>query len=123
MPALAADNDIRILAAFATAKLARDDHLIGLHLALELMRSCLDQAMLLRDRDLGTSVHRFGSTHDAMAEEVAALLRCPLGVSPRPNVVERAVALYGRWRHQLEPTYSPDWSGLHALLDLGSANG
>ena len=30
VPALAADNDIRILAALATAKLARDDH-IGLH--------------------------------------------------------------------------------------------
>jgi hypothetical protein len=123
MPALAADNDVRILAALAAAKMGRNDRLIGLHLTLELMRLCLVQAMLLRDRDLGTSIHRFGSTHDAMADEVAALLGCPLEVSPRPNIVEQAVELYGRWRRQLEPAYSPDWSGLHALLDRGLEGG
>ena len=119
VPVLAADNEIRILAALAATKLGRNDRLIGLHLALELMRYCLVQAMLLRDRDLGTTVHRFGSTHDAMADQVADLLRYPPKVSPRPNVVERAVELYGRWRRQLEPGYSPDWSGLHALLNRG----
>ena len=119
VPVLAADNEIRMLAALAAAKLGRNDRLIGLHLALELMRSCLVQAMLLRDRELGTTVHRFGSAHDAMADEVADLLRRPLGVSPRPNVVERTVELYGRWRRQLEPGYSPDWSGLDALLNRG----
>jgi hypothetical protein len=36
-------------------------------------------------------------------------------------VVERTVELYGRWRRELEPGYSPDWSGLDALLNRGLA--
>lgn len=119
VPSQAADNDIRMLAALAAAKLGRRDHLIGLHLTLELMRSCLVQAMLLRDRDVGTSVHRFGSDRDAMAAEVADLLQGPIGISPRPNIVERTVELYGKWRRQLDPAYEPNWSGLWALTARG----
>lgn len=118
-PHLAGDNDVRFLAAVAAAKLGRGDHLIGLHLTLELMRSCLVQAMRLRDRDQKTTVHRFGSERDALAQEIAGLLRDGLGVVPRPNVVERTVEVYGRWRRQLEPGYEPDWSGLDALIVRG----
>lgn len=119
VPVRAADNEFRMVAALAASKLGRGDHLIGLHLTLELMRSCLVQAMVLRDRAVGTTVHRFGSAEDAMAEEVIALLGSPIAVHPRPNAVERIAELYGRWRRQLEPDYTPDWSGLHALLDRG----
>lgn len=119
VPDCAADNDFRMLAALAASKLGRGDHLIGLHLTLELMRSCLVQAMVARDRALGTSVHRFGSPQDAMAAELVAISGNPLAVLPRPNIVERIAELYGRWRHELEPDYTPDWSGLHALLDRG----
>jgi hypothetical protein len=120
-PAQAADNDIRMIAALAAAKLGRGDLLIGLHLTLDLMRSCLVQAMLLRDRDLGTRIHRFGSVRDTMADEVAELVSGPVHVSPRPNIVERTVELYGRWRRELDPVYVPDWSGLDALLSRGLA--
>lgn len=119
VPSGAADNDVRMLAALAASKLGRGDHLIGLHLTLELMRLCLVQAMVARDRALGTTVHRFGSAQDAMAAELVALSANPLAVLPRPNIVEQIVELYGRWRHQLEPDYAPDWSGLRALLDRG----
>ena len=119
LPPVAPDNDVRFLAALAAAKLGRGDQLIGFHLTLELLRSCLVQAMLLRDRDRGSTVHRFGSERDALAGEVAALAGGPLSVTPRPNVVERAVALYARWREELDPDYRPDWSGLSALLDRG----
>ena len=119
LPDLATDNEIRMVAALAAVRLGRDDRLIGLHLTLELMRSCLVEAMLLRDRDLGTTAHRFGSARDAMAEEVAALSQNPVAVSPRPNIVERTVEVYGRWHHQREPEYAPNWSGLDALLSRG----
>jgi len=66
VPPLASDNDIRFVAAVAAAKMGRGDHLIGLHLTLELMRSCLVLAMRLRDGDAGTTVHRFGSERDAL---------------------------------------------------------
>lgn len=119
VPVCASDNKFRMVAALAASKLGRGDHLIGLHLTLELMRSCLVQAMVLRDRAVGTTVHRFGSAEDVMAEEVIAMLGSRVAVGPRPNAVERAAELYGRWRRQLEPDYTPDWSGLRALLDRG----
>lgn len=119
VPACAADNEVRMLAALAASKLGRGDHLIGLHLTLELVRACLVQAMVMRDRAVGTTVHRFGSAEDAMAEQVLAELGEGVTVWPRPNAVERLVELYGRWRQELEPEYTPDWSGLSALLDRG----
>lgn len=119
VPPLASDNDIRFVAAVAAAKMGRGDHLIGLHLTLELMRSCLVLAMRLRDGDAGTTVHRFGSERDALADDVSALLRRRVAVLPRPNIVERTVELYGRWRRQLDPCYEPDWSGLGSVLDRG----
>ena len=118
-PAQADDNDVRMVAALAAAKLGRGDDLIGLHLTLELLRSSLVQAMLLRDRDLGTNVHRFGSQRDVLAKEIAGLLHHPLGVVPRPNIVERTVEVYGRWRRELDPGYRPDWSGLDAVISRG----
>lgn len=117
----AVDNGVRSIAALAAAKLGRGDRLIGLHLALDLMRSCLVQAMLLRDRDQGTTIHRFGSDRDALANEILSLAVGTAGITPRPSIVERAVELYGRWRSELEPDYRPDWSGLHAMIDRGLA--
>jgi hypothetical protein len=119
VPGLAADNEIRMLAALAVTKLGRDDRLIGLHLTLELMRLSLVQAMLIRDRACGTGVHRTGSDVDALAEEILAVARGPLDVRQRPNAVEQIVRLYGCWRRQLWPGYVPDWSGLDALIDQG----
>jgi hypothetical protein len=118
-PAQAYDNDVRMMAALAAAKFGRGDDLIGLHLTLELIRSSLVQAMLLRDRDLGTNVHRFGAQRDVLAKEIAGLLHHPLAVVPRPNIVERTVELYGRWRRELDPGYRPDWSGLDAVISRG----
>jgi hypothetical protein len=118
-PAMERDNQVRFLAALAAVKLGRGDQLIGLHLVLELLRSCLVQAMLLRDQDSGTNLHRFGTARDVMAGEVARLSRLPLTLTPRPNVVERAVTLYGQWRTELERDYRPDWSGLAAVLARG----
>ncbi|MFB7474333.1 hypothetical protein [Kitasatospora sp. NPDC056184] len=48
-----------VLAAFKTA---RQDLLIGTHLALQLPRHLLVAAMILRDQETGTHHHRYGST-------------------------------------------------------------
>lgn len=118
-PALARDNDVRFLAALAVTKLGRGDRLIGTHLVLELMQACLVQAMLLRDRDEGTTVHRTGGPRDSLVAEVAGLTRLPLKVTPRPNIVERTTALYAKWRAELERDYRPDWGGLEGVLRRG----
>lgn len=122
LPALAVDNDVRFLAALAVSKLGRRDQLIGMHLVLELLQACLVQAMLLRDRDEGTHIHRAGTQRDSLATDIVQLMQVPLDVAVRPNAVERIVDLYGRWRSQLENDYLPDWSGLSALLTRGLAS-
>ncbi len=113
------DNDIRFLAALAAGKLGRGDRLIGAHLTYEILRHCLVQAMLLRDRDEATTVHRTGTDRDAAADEVRAIAAATLTVTPRPGPVERAVRLYGSWRAELDPDHRPDWSGLDALIVRG----
>jgi len=115
----APDNEIRFVAAMAATKLGRGDRLIGGHLMLELLRSCLVLAMQLRDRDLGTTVHRHGSDRDRYADQAMSLASLPLTITSRPNIVERATALYATWRAELDAGYRPDWSGLSALIDRG----
>ena len=46
----------------AAVNAARGDVLIGAHLTLQLARHVLEMAMLLRDRDAGTTPHRFGGS-------------------------------------------------------------
>jgi hypothetical protein len=115
----APDNAVRFLAAMAATKLGRGDQLIGGHLTLDLLRACLVVAMQLRDRDLGTTVHRTGSERDKCAELVMALAAVPLTISPRPNIVEQAVQLYATWQSELDPDDVGRWSPLTRLIDRG----
>ncbi len=55
-------NQFHFKAMLAVTKVARDDRLIALHLALDLVRDCCVLKMLLRDRAEGTSHHRHGGT-------------------------------------------------------------
>lgn len=116
------DNPIRFEAALAATRFGRGDRLIGLHLTLGILRECLVIAMLLRDRQLGSDRHRFGSDLDRRAAEVAriaALAEKSEDFGARPTVVERACHLYGDWRSELHPDYRADWSGLAAVIDRG----
>jgi hypothetical protein len=115
----APDNDFRFIAAMAATKIGRGDLLIGGHLTLELIRSCLVVAMQLRDRDLGTAIHRTGSDRDRYAARAMKLATVPLTATPRPNVVEQAARLYSDWRLELDPAYRSDWSPLDSLIERG----
>jgi hypothetical protein len=121
LPTLASDNEVRFLAALAVSKLGRGDRLVGGHLVLELLQYCLVQAMLLRDRDEGKTIHRTGTARDALADEVQRLAQLPLEVTARPSVVEQIASSYGQWRQEWEPGYESDWSGLAAVLRRGLA--
>jgi hypothetical protein len=121
-PDAADDNTFRFVAGLAAAKLGRGDQLIGLHLTLELLRRCLEEAMLLRDKDSGTNIHRYGTKRDAWAATVAGLTCQPLTIEPRPNIVERTAELYGAWRRERDPNYTHDWSGLNAVISRGLGN-
>ena len=55
-------NAFRFDAVLAATGAARQDMLIGAHLALQLPRHLLVVAMILRDRHAGTTHHRFGGS-------------------------------------------------------------
>jgi hypothetical protein len=55
-------------AAVAIAKVARNDLLIGLHLALDLARDCLVLQMIRRDQVMGTNIHHTGGWGNELVE-------------------------------------------------------
>jgi hypothetical protein len=62
-------NHFWFKAMLAGYKVVRDDRLIALHLALDLVRDCCVLGMMLRDRVEGTNVHRQGGTgNDVVAK-------------------------------------------------------
>ena len=104
-------NAIRFLSALAVVKLGRGDRLIGSHLAVEMARMNLVQAMRLRDRDEGTRHHHSGTRRDGVADEVAKSLS-----HPEPLTwIRRNAALFDRLHGELNPDYQRDWAGLDAL--------
>jgi predicted nucleotidyltransferase len=56
----------------AVQKVMRDDRLIALHLALEMVRDCCVLGMLLRDRAEGTAHHRRGGSGNKVAARLEA---------------------------------------------------
>lgn len=66
-------NQFWFKATLAVTKVVRDDLLIALHLAFDLVRDCCVLAMLLRDRAAGTNYHRHGGIgNDFIAQLQAA---------------------------------------------------
>lgn len=63
----------------AVTKVMRDDRLIALHLALEMLQDCLVLGMLLRDRTEGTSHHRSGGGGNILVDTVDTTLIAPTG--------------------------------------------
>jgi hypothetical protein len=110
-------NSFRFDAALAAVKAARGDILIGAHLTLQLARHILVLAMLLRDRDAGTTHHRFGGTRwDAWAVRLAQ--------APAPYTragITAAIRSYTTMLDEIaadwDPQPQPDNSPLHAFLD------
>jgi hypothetical protein len=110
-------NDFRFDAVLAAVKAARDDVLIGAHLTLQLARHILVIAMLLRDRDAGTTHHRFGGSRwDTWASRLAQV--------PAPCTragITAAIRSYTTMLEEIVANWNPlprlDNSPLHALLN------
>lgn len=116
LPEPAPDAAIRFDAALAAARIGRGSELIGLHLALGIVRETLVQGMLLADRREGTDHHRFATAQDARTQEALGVVDGPL----TPWTALAAYAQYGRWRGELDPAYTPDATGLEALIQRGT---
>jgi hypothetical protein len=112
LPPAPDDLAIRFDAVLAATRIGRGNRLIGLHLVLGILRETLVLGMLLADRETGTDHHRSGTPHDALADEVAALLGRPVDLS----LVTAACDLHAEARARLDPASRADWSGLAAVI-------
>ena len=108
--------EVRQAAALAVVKLARNDLLIGTHLALELVQRCLVQAMVLRDRQLGTTSHQVGGPLNEVVARLDRLRRHPWSAEGGMALVREAAEVHDELAVRLDPSYVADWSGLDALL-------
>lgn len=63
-------NHFWFKAMLASNKVVRNDRLIALHLALDLVRDCCVLGMILRDRREGTNVHREGGAGNHVVVEL-----------------------------------------------------
>ncbi|MGI5917271.1 MAG: hypothetical protein ACOX9A_12590 [Anaerolineae bacterium] len=88
------------------AKVMRNDLLIGLHLALDMMEDCLVPGMILRDRAAGTTHHRHGGPYSDVAKAID-LPSDPCTAQYAPDIAERAALLVddlgARWSADYVP--------------------
>lgn len=108
--------EFRQAAALAVVRLARNDLLIGMHLAIGLVQRCLVQAMVLRDRQVGTTSHRVGGPLNEVVARLDGLRRHPWTADGGMALVDEVVEVHDALAVRLAPSYRPDWSGLRALL-------
>lgn len=108
------EREFRFIAVLAIAKLARNDLLIGAHLVLELERFALVVAMLLRDRDLGTTTHRRGGLHNEVVSRIGGPGETANDWLSR---IEQAMMVFGDLAGQLDTGWRADWEPLRGFLD------
>ena len=111
-------NQFRFKAMLAVTKVARDDLLIALHLALDLVRDCCVLEMLLRDRAEGTSHHRHGGIgNDFVARlDIMGSRYTAAGIL---DMVEQSALQFDAQATQWSSLYVPQRQPL--LLAIGAA--
>jgi hypothetical protein len=92
-------NGFWFKAVVAVQKVVRGDVLVALHLSLELVQECCVLAMMLRDRETGTTKHRDGVGDDLVAE--LARTRQPYAAAGILDSIEQSAEAFdrlaGRW--------------------------
>ena len=128
-PALAkvADYDIAQMAdnfwfkaSVAFGKTMRNDLLVALHLALDLARDCLVLQMMRRDREKGTTIHRFGGFGNDMVSRLCTGNRTYSPVEILDLVI-RSGELFDELACDLSPVYTPRSSLLLPAIERAKA--
>jgi hypothetical protein len=104
---------LRDMGITALVKAVRGDLLIGLHLAIGMLRELLVLHMQLRDMQRGTTVHRTGSIEDE------AVLAIPEFPSTAEGIIDRvayAAKHFDRLAREIDPTYKGDNGPLLAAV-------
>lgn len=103
-------------AAVAITKVMRNDLLIGLHLALDLVRDCLVLQMMRRDREKRTRVHRTGGWGNDLIDRFSweQQEHSPLKIL---DIVAQSGALFDDLAADLSPGYRRRWPLLSPSLE------
>lgn len=90
----------------AIPKVARNDLLVAAHLAFDLVRDCLELQMMLRDKEMGTNIHRRGGWgNDILSALQWAVLDG--NVAALLDLIGRCCRLFDRLAEQLSDAYQP----------------
>lgn len=114
-------NQFRFKAMLAVNKAARNDLLVALHLALDLVRDCLVLGMILRDRALGTNHHREGSAGQSYLDELKTIQQqfTKTGIL---RLIEESSEVFDSLAAQWDNSYRADREPLLALIKRASKN-
>jgi predicted nucleotidyltransferase len=97
-------NDFWFKAMLASYKVIRDDRLIALHLALDLVRDCCVIGMMLRDRTEGTNVHRHGGTGNYLVARLESI-GLNYSVTGILNIIEQSATQFDQLAAQWSDVY------------------
>lgn len=97
-------EQFRFKAMVAVSKVMRDDLLIALHLALDLVRDCCILGMALRDRATETTRHRIGGSGNLLVPRLEAP-RQPYTALNILDGVTRSSLIFDELARQWDPAY------------------
>ena len=103
-------------AAVAITKVARNDLLIGAHLALDLARECLVLQMMRRDREKRTTIHRTGGWGNELVDQLVLDGQQP-AAQRILDLIQWSCETFDALAAELAPTYAPRAPYLRPALD------
>lgn len=108
-------NSFWFIAHTAVTKISRNDLLIGFHLTLDLYRKYLELLMWLRDKELKTTIHRYGG----MFNEKIQNLQFPTQVKNKQeiiNIIESVCVEFDDLASQSDSSYASKINTINSLL-------
>ena len=106
-------RDFRFKSMLAVYKVVRHDLLIALHLAQDLIRDCCVLGMLLRDRAMGTNIHKHGGTGNQLVAQLETTQK-PFTAFGILASIQASHEIFEKLAREWSPTYQED---RHLLLE------
>lgn len=107
-------------ATLAIARIARNDLLVGGHLALDLARDCLVLQMVLRDRQEGTTIHRLGGWGNEVLNELS-WQASGLGAAGLLRLIRRCCVLFDDLASQVSDAHQAHHVRIAGMIDQAAS--
>ena len=106
-------RDFRFKSMLAVYKVVRHDLLIALHLAQDLIRDCCVLGMLLRDRAMGTNIHKHGGMGNQLVAQLETTQKPFTSIGILASI-QASHEIFEKLAREWSPTYQED---RHLLLE------